>query len=81
MTNEEIITKEFQRVSACLNAICIFLSEEVLTDSQSKKLGDVMRIAANNLTAEEQEKKNNKHIKEMGEFFKKMEANEKHQEQ
>lgn len=81
MNNEEIITKEFQRVSACLNAICIFLSEEVLTDSQSKKLGDVMRIAANNLTAEEQEKKNNKHIKDMGEFFKKMEENEKHQKQ
>ena len=77
MTNEQIITKEFHRVSACLNAICIFLSEEVLTDSQSKKLGNVMRRASNNLTDEEREEQNNKHLKDMGEFFKKMEENEK----
>ncbi len=60
MTNEQIITKEFHRISACLNAICIFLSEEVLTDSQSKKLGNVMRRASNNLTDEEQEEEDKK---------------------
>ena len=75
--NEKELVKQLENINRTFIALHKFLCEEVLTGSQSERLSKMLREASNNLTNEEQEKKNNKHIKDMGEFFKKMEENEK----